>query len=63
MRITGSWTLAVCFVCSSCFLLVDVVVVEKIDHLLIVVFEWTSGDCCARACVYHCVCVCVVIVC
>ena len=32
------------------------VVVESIDHLLIVVFEWTSGDCCALVSV--CVCVC-----
>ena len=33
-----------------------VVVVESIDHLLIVVSEWTSRDLCAQVTV--CVCVC-----
>ena len=36
------------------------VVVEGIDHLMIVVFEWTSGDW-SDACVCVCVCVCVVV--
>ena len=31
------------------------VVVDSIDHLIIVVFEWTSGDWCTHASV--CVCV------
>ena len=34
-----------------------VLVVESIDHLLIIVSEWTSGDCCAHVSV--CVCACV----
>ena len=34
-----------------------VVVAESIDHLLIVVSEWTSGDCvCVRARARACVC-------
>ena len=46
------------------------VVVEIIDHLLIVVSEWTSGDWCAHVtvcvvcvcvCVTVCVCVCVLL--
>ena len=43
-----------------------VVVVESIDHLLIVVSEWTSRDLCAQVtvcvCVHAHVCLCVVIV-
>ena len=39
------------------------VVVESINHLLIVVSVWTSSDMCAhvtvRVCVYVCVCMCV----
>ena len=34
-------------------------VAEGINHLLIVVFEWTSGDWCAHVSVCVCVCVCV----
>ena len=30
----------------------------SIDHLLIVVFEWMSGDWCAHITVCVCVCVC-----
>ena len=36
------------------------VVVESIDHLIIVVSEWMSRDWCAHMCVCVCVCVCVV---
>ena len=36
-----------------------VVVVEGVNHLLIVVFEWTGGDWYACLCVCVCVCVCV----
>ena len=32
---------------------------RSIDHLLIVVFEWMSGDWCAHVTVCVCVCVCV----
>ena len=41
------------------FGVVDVVVVEGIDHLLIVVPEWRSTDWCAHVTVCVCVCVCV----
>ena len=37
---------------------VVVVVVEGVSHLLIVVFEWTSGDWYARLCVCVCMCAC-----
>ena len=37
-------------------------VVENMDHLIIVVFEWMSGDSCMHVCVCVCVCVCVVCV-
>ena len=41
-----------------------VFVVESIDHLIIIVFEWTSGEWCrmlecVRVCVCVCLCVCV----